>query len=73
VEPGDLPIKLAQFDPSSYKGFSGVSSLSLLGISRSILGVFKEEGFEFLKEGVKPGLKKENAPKGPTAKEIQVI
>jgi hypothetical protein len=39
VEPGDLLIKQAQFQfaPSSYKGFSGFSSLSLLGISRSIL------------------------------------
>jgi len=75
VEPGDFLIKQAQFqfDPSSYKGFSGFSSLSLLGIWRSIFGVFQEEGFESLKKGRKPGLKSENAPKGPTAKEIQVI
>jgi hypothetical protein len=66
-------MKPAQFDPSSFTGFSGLSSLSLLEISRSILGGFQGEGFESLKEGVKPGLKKENAPKGPTAKEIQVI
>jgi len=45
----------------------------LLGISRSILGVFEKEGFEFLKEGRKPALKSENAPKGPTARGIQVI
>jgi len=70
---GQIGVKEIESRRIGAGGFSNFVFLSFLGISRSILGAFKKEGFESLKESGKPGLKSEDVPKGPTARGIQVI